>query len=88
MHVLSRAEKLGYSLSEACAATSLGRTSLYKYIATGRLTAIKVGGRTIIPADSLKALLQANGTAATAQTKPLPASDAESAHPDCGGGSE
>ena len=50
--------KLAYSISEACAASSLGRTSIYAHIASGRLHAVRIGGRTVIPANSLEALLQ------------------------------
>ena len=53
---------LAYSLKDACAASSLGRTTLYTHINSGRLKAIRVGGRTLIPAESLHALL--NGEAA------------------------
>ena len=49
--------KLAYSIKEACAATSLGRTSIYAHIAAGRLRAVRVLGRTLIPADSLEALI-------------------------------
>ena len=49
--------KLGYSIREACHASSLGRTTLYKAIATGRLRSVRVGGRTIIPAEALIALI-------------------------------
>lgn len=49
--------KLAYSIKEACAATSLGKTSIYLHIAAGRLRAVRVGGRTVIPADSLEALI-------------------------------
>lgn len=49
--------KLAYSIPEACAATSLGRTSIYAHIASGRLRAVRVGGRTVIPTDSLEALI-------------------------------
>jgi len=49
--------KLAYSIKEACQASSLGRSTLYKYIAAGRLNVIRVGGRTIIPAAELQALL-------------------------------
>lgn len=49
--------KLAYSVPEACAATSLGRTSIYAHISSGRLRAVRIGGRTVIPADSLQALL-------------------------------
>ncbi len=49
--------KLGYSIREACDATSLGKTTLYSHISAGRLRTVRVGGRTIIPADALHALL-------------------------------
>jgi excisionase family DNA binding protein len=49
--------KLAFSIREACAVSSLGRTTLYSHIAAGRLKAIRVGGRTLIPADSLHALV-------------------------------
>jgi excisionase family DNA binding protein len=49
--------KLAYSIKEACAASSLGRTTLYAHIAAGRLRAHRIGGRTVIPADSLHALV-------------------------------
>lgn len=53
--------KLGYSIREACQVSSLGRTTLYRHISEGRLRAIKLGGRTIIPATSLDALLAGDG---------------------------
>jgi len=49
--------KIGYSIREACQASSLGRTTIYNHIAAGRLRANRVGGRTIIPAESLHALI-------------------------------
>ena len=49
--------KLAYSIREACAASSLGRTNLYSQISSGRLRAVRVGGRTLIPAESLHALI-------------------------------
>lgn len=53
--------KLAYSIKEACAATSLGRSTLYTHIAAGRLKVSRVGGRTIVPAEALHALI--NGEA-------------------------
>jgi excisionase family DNA binding protein len=50
--------KLGYSIREACEATSLGKTTVYNHIAAGRLRTVRVGGRTIVLADSLRALLE------------------------------
>lgn len=49
--------KLGYSVREACEASSLGRTTIYHHIAAGRLRVTRVGGRTIIPAGALNALI-------------------------------
>jgi predicted DNA-binding transcriptional regulator AlpA len=51
--------KLAYSIREAVAATSLGRTTIFRMLADPEcpLRAIRVGGRTIIPAESLHALL-------------------------------
>ena len=53
--------KLAYSIKEACKASSLGRTTLYAHIAAGRLRAVRVGGRTIIPAESLLNLIDGQG---------------------------
>lgn len=49
--------KLAYSIKEACAATSLGRTTIYDHIAAGRLKVVRVGGRALIPAQSLLNLI-------------------------------
>lgn len=49
--------KLGYSIAEACQASSLGRSTIYNHIAANRLRAVRVGGRTIIPAEALHALI-------------------------------
>jgi excisionase family DNA binding protein len=58
----SNPPKLAFSIREACAASSLSRTTLYTHISAGRLKAIRVGGRTLIPSESLHTLL--NGEAA------------------------
>jgi excisionase family DNA binding protein len=49
--------KLAFSVREACAATTLGKTTLYARIASGDLRVVRVGGRTLIPAESLNRLL-------------------------------
>lgn len=49
--------KIAYSIKEACQASSLGRTTLYAHIASKRLRVVRIGGRTIIPAASLHALI-------------------------------
>ena len=53
--------KLAYSIKEACRASSLGRTTIYAHIAAGRLLSKRIGGRTIIPAESLHALIAGEG---------------------------
>lgn len=55
-------QKLAFSIREACEASSLCKTTLYTHINSGRLKAIRIGGRTLIPAESLHTLL--NGEAA------------------------
>lgn len=49
--------KLAYSIREACQASSLGRSTIYAHIAANRLRVTRVGGRTLIPADALHALI-------------------------------
>ena len=49
--------KLAYSIREACEASSLGKTTIYSLIAASQLKAVRIGGRTVIPADSLSALV-------------------------------
>lgn len=51
-------EPLAYSVSEACRVTSIGRTRLYALIAEGQLQVRKIGNRTLIPAASLRALIE------------------------------
>lgn len=55
--------KIGYSIREAVAATSLGRTTIYKMLADPDcpLKAVRIGGRTVIPAQSLHALVSGEG---------------------------
>ena len=48
---------LAYSIREACRVSSLGRTTIYSHIAANRLKAVRIGGRTVIPVESLQALL-------------------------------
>lgn len=49
--------KLGYSIAEAVQASSLGRSTLYSLIANNKLRVVRVGGRTVIPAEALHALI-------------------------------
>jgi len=49
---------LAYSVTEACEAARIGRTSLYEAIRTGELRAVKRAKRTLILADDLRRWLQ------------------------------
>jgi len=49
--------KLAYSIREAMHASSLGKTKMYELINQGKLQAVRIGGRTVIPAESLHALI-------------------------------
>lgn len=50
--------KLAYRISEAAEAVGLSRSTLYELIARKELHPFKVGNRTLIDADDLKAFLQ------------------------------
>jgi excisionase family DNA binding protein len=50
-------EHLAFTIEQVQAATGLGRTNLYAHISTGRLPAKKLGKRTLILIDDLKAFL-------------------------------
>lgn len=49
--------KLAYSVKQTCEVSSLGRTSIYALIAEGKLKVVRIGGRTLILAESLHDLL-------------------------------
>jgi excisionase family DNA binding protein len=51
-------EKLAYTIAEAVAASGLGRTTIYELIKQGELPRVKVGGRTLIRAQDLAAMLE------------------------------
>ena len=61
MHSEQLPEPLAYSIADACRASSIGRTRLYQLIGEGRLEARKIGKRTLIPAASLRALIEGEG---------------------------
>lgn len=54
--------KLAYSIREAMHASSLGKTKMYELINQGKLQAVRIGGRTVIPAESLQALINGDNT--------------------------
>jgi excisionase family DNA binding protein len=49
---------IAYSIPEACAAASIGRSALYEEIKSGRLRAVKSGRRTIVTADDLRSWVE------------------------------
>jgi excisionase family DNA binding protein len=57
----NHSHKIAYSIKEACEASSLGRTTIYAHISAGRLKVTKIGGRTVVLADSLIDLLTQGG---------------------------
>ena len=62
-----KTERISYSVNEAIEATSLGRTSIYELIKSGALKAIRVRGRTVIPAHSLRQLVGGDTTLNTSE---------------------
>lgn len=54
-------EPLAYSVAEAIRVSSIKKTRLYALIKEGRLEARKIGKRTLIPAASLRALINGEG---------------------------
>jgi excisionase family DNA binding protein len=49
--------KLAFTIAEACHAVGIGRSKLYELIAHGRIQTRKIGSRTVIPTESLRALI-------------------------------
>lgn len=50
-------QPLAYRVADACRAIGVGRTRLYELIAAGKIEARSCGGRTLIPASSLREFL-------------------------------
>lgn len=53
-----RPEPLAYSVKDALTMIPCGTTHLYQEIAAGRIEARKMGKKTLIPAESLRAYLE------------------------------
>lgn len=49
--------KLAFSVAETCDVLGLGKTNIYRLIADGELNTVKIGGRRLVPAASIQALL-------------------------------
>lgn len=50
--------QLSYTLDEACAAISCGKTKIYEFLDSGELPAKKLGRRTVILASDLENFLE------------------------------
>jgi excisionase family DNA binding protein len=51
--------RLALSIKEAAHVAGFGRSTLYQALASGQLKAVKLGRRTLIPADELRRFLNA-----------------------------
>jgi len=49
---------LAYSVKEAARVSSISKSGIHNLISAGKLKAKRIGRRTIIPADSLRALIE------------------------------
>lgn len=49
-------EKLAYTVDELSSALGIGRTKIYQLIAAEQFRPVKIGRRTLIPADQVVAL--------------------------------
>lgn len=52
-------DKLCYSINDAATLLSVGRRTLYREISAGGIATVKMGKRTLVPAKSLRAWLEA-----------------------------
>ncbi len=66
----NQSEKFCYSVDAAASLMSIGRRSLYRQIAEGRLKTVKIGRRTVIPSGAIRDFLAA---AIEAASKPIKA---------------
>lgn len=51
-------EPIAYSVNDAIRVSSIGRTRLYQLINSGELEVRRIGRRTLIPATSLRRLIE------------------------------
>ena len=51
-------ERFAYTVNAACAALSIGRTSLYGLVKKGELKLIQIAGRTLVPRSELERLIR------------------------------
>ncbi len=55
------ANAFAYRVDDACAMGGFGRTTAYELVKRGKLRLLRVGGRSLICGDSLRALLNGRG---------------------------
>lgn len=51
-------ERIAYTVIEACEALRVGRTKLYELISEGKIKAVALGGKTLIPRVEVDRLLE------------------------------
>jgi excisionase family DNA binding protein len=51
-------ERLAYRIPDACRAVGIGRTSLYRLVSEGKLRLVKIAGRSLVDAASLRDLVK------------------------------
>ena len=51
-------EPISYSVADACRVIGIKKTKLYALLKDGQLEARRIGGRTLIPAASLRRLIE------------------------------
>jgi len=56
--MINPAEPMVFSVADACRVTTLCKSQIYNLIRAGKLETRKLGRRTLIPAASLRALIE------------------------------
>jgi excisionase family DNA binding protein len=51
-------DRLAVTITDATRMSAIGRSKLYEFIKDGRLPIVKVGAKTLVRVDALKALLK------------------------------
>ncbi|HEL3735849.1 helix-turn-helix domain-containing protein [Stenotrophomonas maltophilia] len=55
----SQAERLSYTVDEACAVTGLNRNAIYRAITLGQINTFKVGRRRMVSTRALREFIEA-----------------------------
>jgi hypothetical protein len=64
-HIEEPTERLAFRVADACRAIGIGRTSLYRLASERKLRLVKIAGRTLVDAASLRDLVKtSSGTSA------------------------